>query len=44
LSLGAVWSWHRWGQVQTWIVFVPLVGVFGYYLADQVTRLLPNLM
>ena len=23
LSLGAVWSWRRWGRAQTWVVFAP---------------------
>jgi LPXTG-site transpeptidase (sortase) family protein len=44
IAIGAIWSWHRWGHVQTWIVFVPLIAVFDFYLAAQVTRLLPNLM
>jgi LPXTG-site transpeptidase (sortase) family protein len=44
LAAGAVWSWYRWGPIQTWIVFVPLLGLFGFYLAGQVARLLPNLM
>jgi hypothetical protein len=44
LSVAAVWSWHRWGRAQTWIVFVPLLGVVGYFLCQQVAFLLPNLM
>jgi LPXTG-site transpeptidase (sortase) family protein len=43
-SVGAVWSWHRWGRVQTWVVFVPLVALVGFFLSGQVARLLPNLM
>jgi LPXTG-site transpeptidase (sortase) family protein len=42
--VGAIWAWHRWGRHQTWIVFLPLTALVGYYVADQVTRLLPNLL
>jgi LPXTG-site transpeptidase (sortase) family protein len=44
LLVVAVWSWRHWGRGQTWIVFVPLIGLAAYYIADQVTRLLPNLI
>jgi sortase A len=43
-SVGAVLAWRRWGHAQTWIVFFPLMSLFGYYAADQLIRLLPNLM
>jgi LPXTG-site transpeptidase (sortase) family protein len=43
-AVAMVWSWNRWGRVQTWVVFVPLVALVGYYLSAQITRLLPNLM
>jgi len=43
-SVGAVWSWRRWGRVQTWIVFFPLFMLLGCYASDQFMRLLPNLM
>ncbi|MEU7870093.1 sortase [Dactylosporangium sp. NPDC049140] len=33
-----------WGLWQTWIVAVPVVGFLGLATADQVSRLLPNLM
>ncbi|WP_432835320.1 sortase [Dactylosporangium sp. CA-092794] len=33
-----------WGRWQTWIVAVPVVGFFGIATADQVARLLPNLI
>jgi hypothetical protein len=33
-----------WGVWQTWIVAIPLVCFFGFATADQVARLLPNLM
>jgi sortase A len=44
VSVAAVWSWHRWGHAQSWIVFVPLTIVIGYFVTDQVARLLPNLL
>jgi sortase A len=39
-------SWFRnvWGRWQTWIVAVPVLGYIMLSLADEVTRLLPNLM
>ncbi|MER7004957.1 sortase [Dactylosporangium sp. NPDC000555] len=43
-AAGTVWSRHRWGGVRTWIVFVPLVAVFGLLVAEQTVRLLPNLL
>ena len=38
------WIRQRWGRWQTWIVAVPVVGFLALSIADQVTRLLPNLM
>jgi hypothetical protein len=38
------WIRQRWGRWQTWIVAVPVVGFISLSIADQVTRLLPNLM
>ena len=38
------WARTRWGRWQTWIVAVPVIGFFGFAVADQVTQLLPNLM
>jgi LPXTG-site transpeptidase (sortase) family protein len=43
-SVALVWSWNRWGHVQTWVVFVPVMLVIGFFLSGQVARLLPNLM
>jgi hypothetical protein len=34
----------RWSRSQTWAVAVPVLSYFGLEVADQVTRLLPNLM
>jgi sortase A len=43
-AVGAVWAWRRWGHAQAWIVFFPVTTLLCYFAADQVTRLLPNLM
>ncbi|MER6421028.1 sortase [Streptomyces sp. NPDC001137] len=43
-SAAAVWAWFRWGRRQTWIVFTGLLGAIGLQVAEQVTRLLPNLL
>lgn len=40
----AVWAWHRWGRIQAWVVFFPLLLVVGLQAADQAARLLPNLL
>jgi hypothetical protein len=44
ISVGIVWSWTRWGRHQTWIVFLPVTALVGFFVADQFARLLPNLM
>jgi len=44
LLAGAVWSWRRWGHAQTWIVFVAPMLVVWTFVADQIARLLPNLL
>jgi sortase A len=44
LSLGLSWLWTAWGKWQTWIIAVPTVGFLVLSIADQATRLLPNLM
>ncbi|MFF4120552.1 sortase [Streptomyces sp. NPDC001714] len=43
-SAAAVWAWFRWGRRQTWVVFTGLLGAIGLQVAEQVTRLLPNLL
>lgn len=40
----ATWAWYRWGRLQTWVVFVPLLLLIGYFVADQVGRILPNVI
>jgi hypothetical protein len=44
LAVGAVWSWHRWGRPQTWIVFFPPLVLVGLAASAEVARLLPNLL
>ncbi len=43
-ELGAVWSFRRVGAQKTWIVFAPVLLLASLIAADQVTRLLPNLL
>jgi LPXTG-site transpeptidase (sortase) family protein len=43
ISIAAVWSWFRWGRVQTWIVFVPMLLLVSIAASGQFLRLLPNL-
>jgi sortase A len=38
------WMNARWSRWQTWIVAVPVLGFLGIVVADEVARLLPNLM
>jgi sortase (surface protein transpeptidase) len=38
------WLWRRWGTWQTWIVAVPVLGYLGINVANEVARLLPNVM
>ncbi len=38
------WLWTAWGKWQTWVIAVPTVGFLVLCIADQATRLLPNLM
>jgi sortase A len=38
------WLWNAWGRWQTWLVAVPVIGYIVLSAADEVTRLLPNLL
>ena len=38
------WLWTAWGKWQTWLIAVPVVGFIVLSVADQATRLLPNLL
>lgn len=43
-TAGIVWSWHRWGRLQTWVVFFPLTTLVGLSASAEALRLLPNLL
>ncbi|WP_157416331.1 sortase [Agromyces allii] len=43
-EFAAVWSFRRIGAQKTWVVFVPVLLLGGLFVADQVARLLPNLL
>ena len=43
-AAGTAWLGLRWGRWQTWTVAVPVLGYLGLGVADQIARLLPNLM
>ena len=44
IEVAAVWALRRIGPQKTWIVFVPLTLAAALLVADQTTRLLPNLL
>jgi len=44
ITAGLTWARTRWGRWQVWIVAIPVLGFFGLSIADQVSRLLPNIM
>jgi sortase A len=44
VALPLSWLWTAWGKWQTWIIAVPTVGFLVLTIADQATRLLPNLI
>lgn len=44
LAIGLVWTWHRWGRAQAWIVFLPPLLLVGVYASGEAARLLPNLL
>ncbi|MFU8870447.1 sortase [Micromonospora sp. SL4-19] len=43
-ALGFAWLRTRWGRWQAWVVGVPVLGALGAAVADQLSRLLPNLL
>ncbi len=43
-ALAISWLRLQWGRWQTWTVALPVLGYLGLEVADQVARLLPNLM
>jgi LPXTG-site transpeptidase (sortase) family protein len=44
LIAGAVWTWRRRGHAQAWIVFTAPLAVVWMFVADQIARILPNLL
>ena len=42
--VGAIWTWRRRGHAQAWIVFSAPLLISWILMANQVTRLLPNLL
>lgn len=43
-EVAAIYSLRRFGGAKTWVVFVPVLLLSGLLVADQLTRLLPNLL
>ncbi|MFC8451525.1 sortase [Kitasatospora sp. NPDC057223] len=43
-ALALALAWSRWGRRQAWIVGVPVLTALALAVADQVARLLPNLI
>jgi sortase A len=44
VTLALSWLRNAWGRWQTWLIAVPIMGYIVLSIADQVTRLLPNVM
>jgi sortase A len=44
VTVAFVWAWHRWGRARAWIVGFPVLLLVGLMVAEQVARLLPNLL
>ncbi len=44
IEVGAAWSFRRIGTQKTWVVFIPIALLGGLLVADQASRLLPNLL
>jgi sortase A len=44
IAAGVAWLSRAWGRWQTWLVGVPVLAYLSIMVADQVTRLLPNIM
>jgi sortase A len=44
VAAAIAWLSHAWGRWQTWLVAVPVLTYLAIMLADQVTRLLPNIL
>jgi sortase A len=44
IAFALSWLWTAWGKWQTWVIAVPAIGLLVLSIADQATRLLPNLI
>lgn len=44
VAIGLTWARLRWGARQAWLVGVPTLGMLGLAVANEIARLLPNLM
>ena len=44
IAFALSWLWTAWGRWQTWVIAIPTVGFIVLAIADQATRLLPNLL
>lgn len=44
MVIGALWTWRRRGAAPAWIVFFAPVALFAVLAANEVARLLPNLL
>jgi sortase A len=44
ITVALSWLWTAWSKWQTWLIAVPIVGYVVVSAADEVTRLLPNLI
>lgn len=44
VALPLSWLWTAWGKWQTWVIAIPTVGFLALTIADEATRLLPNLI
>jgi LPXTG-site transpeptidase (sortase) family protein len=43
-TAGMFWARFRWGRAQAWLTAAPVLCFLGLTLADQIARLLPNLL
>ena len=43
-AIGLTWARLRWGVRQAWLVGLPTLAALGLAVADQIARLLPNLL
>jgi sortase A len=44
IAFSLSWLWTAWGRWQTWVIAIPTIGFLVLSIADQATRLLPNLI